>query len=188
MRRALSFLSILVCGGLAAPTFAATPAAPGPTLGLGTPATPQELSHFFAIPPDGAGLPAGSGSVAQGKQVYAEKCMACHGDKLQGVKPTGGLPLIGGRGTLTSAKPLKTTESYWPYATTMFDYIKRAMPFNAPGSLKDDEVYAVVAYILAEGHVVGEDATLDKASLPKVQMPNRNGFRPYPGPDQRIYR
>ena len=154
--------------------------AAGPSLGLGTKATPQELARFFAIPPDGAGLPAGSGSVAQGKQVYAEKCVMCHGDKLQGVKATGGLPLIGGRGTLTSAKPLKTTESYWPYATTMFDYIKRAMPFNAPGSLKDDEVYALVAYILAEGHVIGEDAVLDKVSLPKVAMPNRDGFRPLP--------
>ena len=186
MRRALSLLSIFLCAGLVAPAVAASVAV-GPSLGLGTKATPQELSRFFAIPPDGAGLPDGSGSVAQGQKVYAEKCAACHGDKLQGVKATGGLPLVGGRGTLASEKPLKTTESYWPYATTMFDYIKRAMPFNAPGSLKDDEVYAVVAYILEEGHVVGEDAVMDKASLPKVAMPNRDGFRPYQAPDQRAY-
>lgn len=187
MRPPSSLLSIVLCLGLAAPALAASVPA-GPSLGLGTKATPQELSRFFAIPPDGAGLPDGRGTVAMGRQVYAEKCMTCHGDKLQGVKATGGLALIGGRGTLTSAKPLKTTESYWPYATTMFDFIKRAMPFNAPGSLKDDEVYALVAYILAEGHVVGEDAVMDKASLPKVQMPNRDGFRPYPGPDQNVFR
>ena len=187
MRPRRSGLAILLNLGLAAPAFAASVPA-GPSLGLGTKATPQELSRFFAIPPDGAGLPDGSGTVAQGQKVYADKCGACHGDRLQGVKATGGLPLVGGRGSLTSAKPLKTTESYWPYATTLFDYIKRAMPFNAPGSLKDDEVYAVVAYILPEGHVVGGDAVMDRASLPKAAMPNRDGFRPYQGPDQRSYR
>ncbi len=187
MRLPSSLLSIVLGLILAAPALAASVPA-GPSLGLGTKATPQELSRFFAIAPDGAGLPDGSGSVAQGRQVYAAKCVMCHGDKLQGVKSTGGLALIGGRGTLASAKPLKTTESYWPYATTMFDYIKRAMPFNAPGSLTNDEVYALVAYILAEGHVVGEDATMDKVSLPKVAMPNRDGFRPYSGFDQPPYR
>ena len=88
--------------------------------------------------------------------------------------------MVGGRGTLATTKPLKTVESYWPYATTIFDYVKRAMPFNAPGSLADDEVYAVTAFVLASAHVVPENAALDAASLPNVQMPNRNGFYPDP--------
>jgi hypothetical protein len=90
--------------------------------------------------------------------------------------------LIGGRGTLASPKPLKTVESYWPYATTLFDYVRRAMPFNAPGSLTDDEVYAVAALILASGHVIAPDAALDENSLPKVAMPNRLGFYRDPRP------
>ncbi len=156
-------------------------------LGLGQPATSQELSQFFAIPPDGAGLPDGKGSVADGQKIFAEKCAMCHGEKLQGIKETGGPALAGGRGSLQKIPPTKTVESYWPYATTLFDYIKRAMPINAPGSLKDDEVYALCAYILAQGHVVPNQTVLDKVSLPKVVMPNRAGFTPFHGPDPRLY-
>ena len=185
MQRWLSALAVGLA--LSYPASCQAQAATDANPGLGQKATPQELSQFFSYPPDGAGLPDGKGSVDQGKVVYETKCAACHGDKLQGVKPTGGLPLVGGRGSLTQAKPLKTTESYWPYATTMFDYIKRAMPFNAPGSLKDDEIYALVAYILAEGHVVAPDTVLDKVSLPKVEMPNRSGFQPFHRPDPRLY-
>jgi hypothetical protein len=111
---------------------------------LGTTPTPQDLAELFAIPPDGRGLPPGKGTYAQGEKVYADSCAVCHGDKLQG-NPTAGIggdKLIGGRGTLASAAPVKTVESYWPYATTLFDYIKRSMPFITPGSLTDEQCIA----------------------------------------------
>jgi cytochrome c len=149
----------------------------GPAIagGVGTPLTPADLANVFAIPPDGTGLPSGEGSVQQGQSVYVEKCAACHGATLQGSKLIGAPALIGGRGTLTT-KPLKTVESYWPYATTLFDYIKRAMPMTAPGSLSNDQVYAVSAYILAQAHILPENAVLDAKTLTQIRMPNRQGF------------
>ena len=156
--------------------------------GFGTTPSAEELKKaVFAWPPNGRGLPAGSGTYEQGKQVYTEKCAACHGPDLQGVKGTGGAALIGGRGTLTGDSPKKTVESYWPYATTVFDYTKRAMPFNAPGSLTDSEVYAVTAYILAEGKIIDKGQVIDANTLPKVKMPNRDGFIPDPRPDVKPY-
>ena len=135
----------------------------------------SELSQFFSSMPDGRGLPAGSGTVMQGKEVYTAQCAACHGSNLAGAL---GDRLIGGRGTLAGEEPpVKTLESYWPYATTLFDYIKRAMPFNKPGSMSADDVYAVTAYILNQAQIVPDDATLSKETLPKVEMPNRSGFR-----------
>ena len=95
--------------------------------------------------------------------------------------------MTGGLGSLKDVPPKKTVESYWPYATTLFDYIKRAMPFTQPGSLDDDEVYALCAYILAQGHVVPEQTILDKVSLPKVVMPNHDGFIPFHGPNKALY-
>lgn len=145
--------------------------------GFGSPVTADELKAFTSPLPDGRGLPSGSGTVEQGKTIYQAQCMACHGDKLQG-----GLAdkLIGGRGSLVNQDPkkgpVKTIESYWPYATTLFDYVKRAMPLTTPGSLSNDEVYAVSAYILSEAKIIAPDASLDQQSLPKVEMPNRNGF------------
>jgi S-disulfanyl-L-cysteine oxidoreductase SoxD len=159
-------------------------------LDVGTVPSQQELARFYAIPPDGRGLPPGKGTYAQGQTVYAQSCVACHGDKLQGI-PTAGIggdKLIGGRGTLSSEAPAKTVESYWPYATTLFDYVKRSMPFMAPGSLSDDEVYSVVAYILGEANILPKNASLDATSLPKVQMPNRDGFVPDPRPEVGLYR
>jgi mono/diheme cytochrome c family protein len=159
-------------------------------LDLGTTPSPQELAAMSSIPPNGRGLPPGKGSYAEGQQIYAASCIACHGDKLQGI-PTagvGGDKLIGGRGTLVSEAPVKTVESYWPYATTLFDYVKRAMPFNAPGALSDDQVYAVTAYILGEANIVPKTAVLDAASLPKVEMPNRDGFVGDPRPEIELYR
>lgn len=142
---------------------------------LGRPATPDEIAKAdISIPPDGKGLPPGSGSVAQGAQVFAAKCAVCHGANAQGT-PNGDR-LVGGIGTLASANPVKTVSSYWPYATTLFDYIRRAMPLTSPQSLQNDEDYAVVAYILSIDNIVPKDAVLDAQSLPKVQMPNRNGF------------
>ena len=158
----------------------------GAKIDLGTTPTAAELSHYFSYPADGRGLPPGKGTYAEGAKVYQSKCLACHGEKLEGTKL--GDKLIGGRGTLVNndpAKaPVKTIESYWPYATTVFDYVKRAMPFNAPGSLTDNETYAVTAYILGEANIVAKNQVIDATTLPQVQMPNRNGFvSPDPRPD-----
>lgn len=126
---------------------------------------------------DGAGLPPGSGSVAQGGQVYAAQCAACHG--ATGKNPViGAIRLTGGQGTLATPSPVRTVGSYWPYATTLFDYIRRAMPFPAPQSLTPSEVYAVSAYILNLNGIVPSDAVLDAGTLPAVRMPNRDGFIP----------
>lgn len=150
---------------------------PDQPLGLGSTPSAAELAQFVSPLADGRGLPPGSGSVAQGKSLYATHCMACHGEHLEGGI---GDRLIGGRGTLVNSdpakKPVKTVESYWPYATTLFDYIKRAMPLNAPGSLSNDEVYALSAYILSEARIVDPGTTLGPATLAKVKMPNRDGF------------
>jgi cytochrome c len=158
--------------------------------GFGTSATPDELAKFVSVQPDGRGLPAGSGNAAKGKEVYASTCAACHGDKLEGnpAKGIGGDKLLGGRGTLATKTPVKTVESYWPYATTLFDYVKRAMPFSAPGSLSDDDVYNVVAYILSEAKIIQPGETMNASTLPKVSMPNRNGFEPDPRPEVQLYR
>lgn len=158
--------------------------------GFGTAVTPQDLAGYFAIPPDGRGLPSGSGSAAAGAKVFAESCAACHGDKLQGnpEKGIGGDRLLGGRGSLATKSPVKTVESYWPYATTLFDYVKRAMPFNAPGTLKDDEIYAVVAYILSEAKIIKPTEVMDAKALPKVMMPNRDGFISDGRPELSLYR
>lgn len=152
--------------------------------GFGTTPATDELARFFSPLPDGRGLPEGSGSVAEGKGVYEQQCQSCHGQNLEGGI---GDRLIGGRGTLVNddatKKPIKTVESYWPYATTLFDYIKRAMPFTAPDSLSNGQVYAVTAYILSEAEIIPADTTLDAKTLAAVQMPNRDGFIPDPRPD-----
>lgn len=144
---------------------------------LGRPLTPGEIRKLdITIAPDGRGLPEGSGSVEQGAKVYADKCQMCHGAEGQG----GPMDRItGGIGTLASAKPVKTPVSYWPTATTIFDYVRRAMPLRSPESLTNDEVYAVTAYILSIDAVVPKDAVLDAKSLPQVKMPNRDGFLNY---------
>lgn len=150
----------------------ASAVAAGPN--LGRPATPAEIAAIdIDIAPDGAGLPPGSGDATAGESVYQDKCAVCHGAAGQG-KPAD--RLTGGLGTLASGKPIRTVASYWPYATTLFDYIRRAMPLNAPMSLTDDEVYALTAYLLAQDGIVPRGSVLDAASLPRVRMPNRDGF------------
>ncbi|MBV9686054.1 MAG: cytochrome c [Alphaproteobacteria bacterium] len=141
----------------------------------GRPAAPDEIALWdTSISPDGAGLPPGSGTAQQGEAVYAARCLPCHGEKGAG-KPND--QLVGGLGTLAGDQPaVKTVGSFWPYATTLFDYVRRAMPFNAPKSLSDDEVYAVCAYILRLNGVIEEGAVMSAQTLQKVKMPNRDGF------------
>jgi cytochrome c len=145
---------------------------------LGSVATPAELAPWdISIGPDGVGLPPGSGTAKQGEAVYAAKCLACHGEKAVG-KPNDAL--VGGRGTLAGDQtPVRTVGSFWPQATTLFDYVRRAMPLNESKSLTNDEVYAVVAYILHLNGIIGENDTINTNILPKVRMPNANGFVPF---------
>jgi cytochrome c len=151
--------------------------------GVGRPPTPQEIRDLgSAIGPDGTGLPAGSGTVEAGRALFAAECARCH-------KPDGtgdiGARLVGGQGTLATPRPLKTVGSFWPYATTLWDYINRAMPFDRPGLLEPSEVYAAVAYVLHLNGIITEGQVMDAASLPIVRMPNRDGFVEDPRPDVR---
>ncbi|HEY9084861.1 MAG TPA: c-type cytochrome [Candidatus Tyrphobacter sp.] len=151
--------------------------------GFGRPPTHAEIDgwNIDVRGTDGAGLPPGQGSVAQGEQIYDDKCAACHGDFGES---NGRMPVLaGGRGSLTSAQPSQTVGSYWPYAPTLFDYIRRAMPFPAPESLTNDQVYAVTAYVLYLNNIVKQNAVLNARALSAIRMPNRNGFIPDPRPD-----
>lgn len=147
----------------------------GPNLGA-TPSAALLAAMDISIPPSGDGLPAGSGSVAQGQKVYEAKCQSCHGAKGEG-KPAD--RLVGGAGTLASGKAIRTVGSYWPYATTLFDYTRRAMPTNAPMSLSDEEVYATTAYVLFLNGIIKQDEVMNAQTLPQVKMPNRDGFIDY---------
>ena len=149
--------------------------------GVGRPATDEEIRAWnIDVNPAGEGLPSGRGTVTQGAEVFAVKCAMCHGPTgTEGPKER----LVGGRNTLTTAKPIKTIGSYWPYATTLYDYIYRAMPFIAPQSLSPDETYSVIAWLLFQNKIIPEDMTIDAQTLPKVEMPNRNGFIRDPRPD-----
>lgn len=147
-------------------------AAEGPALGASV--TAEELAAWnISIQPDGEGLPAGSGNAVAGKKIYLEKCAACHNQDGTG-QPFD--RLAGGQGTLATAAPVKTVGSFWPYATTVFDYIRRAMPFQAPQSLTNDETYALTAYLLSINGIVKEGEVMNAKTLPGVQMPNRDGF------------
>jgi cytochrome c len=144
------------------------------TYGLGRPATWQEIAGWdIDVSPDGAGLTPGHGDVKRGEATYAAKCAACHGPQGEG-NPMD--RLVGGFGTIFDTKSVRTVGSFWPYATTLFDFIRRAMPPDAPQSLTSDDVYALCAYLLFLNKIVPEDAVLDAAKLPKIAMPNRVGF------------
>lgn len=143
--------------------------------GLGVAATAEEIARLnISIPPDGRNLPPGRGTSAEGVLVYIENCVGCHGPRAAG--GDGMIALAGGLGTLNTERPVKTVSSFWPYATTLFDYIRRAMPLNAPQSLTDDEVYAVVAFLLSLDDIIPIGTVLDQTTLPQVEMPNRDGF------------
>ena len=145
------------------------------TPNLGRVATPEEIAAWdISIGPDGAGLPPGNGTPRQGEAVYVAKCLACHGEKGAG-KPNDAL--VCGRGTLAGEQvPVKTVGSFWPHAMTLFDYVRRAMPLNQSKSLSDDEGYAVVAYVLLLNGIIEENQTINAETLPKVRMPNADGF------------
>jgi S-disulfanyl-L-cysteine oxidoreductase SoxD len=151
---------------------------------VGKAASPEEIHAWdISVSPEGKELPPGSGTAKEGATIYAQKCAACHG-------PTGaeGEPrqkgrrtapiLVGGKGTLASAEPVRTIGSFWPFATTVWDYIHRAMPMFQEGTLSADQVYALTAFLLFRNGIVQENAVMDAKSLPKVQMPDRNGFTP----------
>lgn len=143
--------------------------------GFGTPATASEIAGWdIDIRPDGKGLPPGSGSVEDGEMMYEEKCASCHGSFGEGV---GRYPVLaGGEGTLTEERPDKTVGSYWPYASTLWDYIHRAMPFPQPQSMSDEEVYAITAYVLYLNDLVEDDFVLTADNLAAIEMPNKDGF------------
>src|SRR5215470_2359399 len=161
MRKFLLAAAPAVLFALASPAFAQQ------SPNLGKPISPEDLASWdISIGPDGAGLPPGSGTVKQGEAVFAAKCQACHGEKGAG-RPND--RLVGGMGSLAPDKgpPVKTVGSYWPYATTLFDYVRRAMPWDRPKSLSDEEVYAVAAYILNLNGLIAPDDVIDAQSLPK---------------------
>jgi S-disulfanyl-L-cysteine oxidoreductase SoxD len=170
----ISVLAVLALAG-AMPAWAQSP------YGIGRAATPAEIAGWdIDIDRDGHNLPPGSGSVSHGQQIFDAQCASCHGAKGEGAV---GDRLVGGQGTLATPKPIKTVGSFWPYAPTLFDYIRRAMPQNAPESLGNDEVYAVSAYILNLNGLLPADATLDAKTLAAIKMPNRAMFVDDPRPD-----
>lgn len=172
-RRLIGGLGLLMLAGCAStaddPSTGATA-----TPDLGRVATREEIAAWdISIFPDGSGLPPGRGTSREGAVVYERRCQTCHGVKGAG-QPND--RLVGGHGSLATRSPIKTVGSYWPYATTVFDYVRRAMPYIEPRSLANDEVYAVTAYLLHLNGVIGEQDEMDARTLPAVKMPNRDNF------------
>ena len=148
---------------------------PNGHFGFGSLATAEQIAGWnIDVAADGNGLPAGSGTVAQGKELYDRLGAKCHGTMGEGGE--GGPPLVGGIGSLHTDTPLKTVGSFWPYATTIYDYVHRAMPFDNPGLLDANQTYAVTALILHLNGIIGEKDEMNAQTLPKVKMPNRDGF------------
>jgi len=152
------------------------------------PATPDEIrQRDYTVLPTGVGLPEGSGTAAKGRDVFKSKCAVCHNEKAEGKQ--GQYPaLVGGVGSLATPRPVKTVTSYWPYATTLFDYIRRAMPYDQPRTLSNDEVYSVAAFLLSLDGIVKENDELNAKTLPQIRMPNRDGFIPDARPDVKAKR
>lgn len=168
--RALPVLALLLLAACASPT--ALRSSPAPK--LGTPVTEAQAARFdLDVFPDGRQLPPGRGSVKQGAVLFTQHCAACHGPRGRGASAE---ELVGGSEPLASAYPDKTIGLYWPHGTTLFDFIRRSKPMTAPGSLSADEVYALVAWLLASDGVIDSEAELDAAALAAVRMPNRDGF------------
>ena len=171
-----SLLALAIALGFGAVTAAAE------TPRLGKPISEADIAAWdIAIMPDGTGLPPGSGTSVQGAKIYESQCLACHGEGGKGGVAPGAGPLVGGAPLSSGIDTLKTIGNYYAYATTVFDYIRRAMPFQSPRSLKDEEVYALTAYILSLNKLIGENDVIDAKTLPQVKMPNRDNFiLPYP--------
>ncbi len=179
MRKLALIALVAIVAGL--PIYVRAQAQPQGHYGIGRTATADEIAGWnIDVDRYGNNLPPGSGSVAHGREVFDAQCAACHGAKGEGGL---GDQLAGGRGTLATAKPVRTVGSFWPYAPTLFDYIRRAMPLNAPQSLGNDDVYAVSAYILYLNELIPADTTLDAGALGAIKMPNRNMFVGDPRPD-----
>jgi cytochrome c5 len=166
MRRCATCLVVLMVFLVSTTGFAQTP-------NLGKPLTPAELAGWdINILSDGTGLPAGSGTPSEGARIYSAKCAMCHGENGKG----GTNAKLVGRDPIKDMESEKTIANFWPYATTVFDYIRRAMPWRQPRSLSNDEVYALTAYILSLNKLIGENETMNAQTLPKVRMPNRDFF------------
>lgn len=165
----------LIIAALVALTATSSMAAGTKKIGLGRAALPQEIEAWaIDVRPDGKGLPPGKGSVKEGEALFLERCASCHGEFGEGA---GRYPvLVGGRDTLKSENPDKTIGSYWPYASTLFDYIRRAMPFGNAQSLTPDEVYALTAFLLNQNDIVPDDFVLSKENFASIRMPNVGGF------------
>jgi S-disulfanyl-L-cysteine oxidoreductase SoxD len=175
LRRLAGFGALLAAAG------ASSAAGQLPTYGVGRAPTVEEVKAWdLTIPSDGQGLPPGRGTAAQGKPIYVERCASCHGENGEDRKYS---RLVGGRGSLVTSEPVRTIGSFWPYATTLWSYLRRSQPFDEPGSLTPDEVYAVTAYLLHLNGIIKEDDVVDATTLPRIRMPNRDGFVPDPRPD-----
>ena len=171
--RARAFLLPIVALTISTAALAQTP----DYRNVGKTPTQDEIHAWdIAVGPDGKGLPPGSGIATEGAKIFANKCAACHGQNLEG-SPLGPR-LVGGEGTLKTLSPVRTIGSYWPFATSLWDYINRAMPRNAEGSLSADEVYSLTAFLLYRNKIIPEGDVIDAKSLPQVKMPNRDGFIP----------
>jgi mono/diheme cytochrome c family protein len=154
-----------------------------PTYHLGRTPSEEEIRAWdIVIGPEGKELPAGSGTAKEGAKVYAQRCARCHGPTAAeggstiGIRPPP--PLVGGQGTLKTLHPVRTVGSWWPFATTVWDYINRAMPLFEEGSLSPNEVYSLTAFLLYRNGILKENDVVDAKGLPQIQMPNRNGFVP----------
>jgi cytochrome c len=184
MQRRLAFAAVALCLCCASsPTVAAQTQSPTPGIfGFGRPATPEDIDKInIDVRADGSGLPAGSGTAAQGQPIFIQKCAGCHGVNGDG---TNIAPRLVDPTPFQSGVTPATVGNYWPYATTIWDYVNRAMPFDTPGSLTHNEVYALTAYLLSANKIIGENDVIDAQSLPKVKMPNAGGFTsPDPRPD-----
>jgi len=177
----MSTSSVLRIGfaALTATVLATAAAQEGPDLGE-TPSPELVAAWDISVSPDGAGLPSGSGTAVEGAPLYRVNCLVCHGQEGEGLLND---RLVGGHGTIGGPAARKTVGSYWPYATTIFDYIRRAMPYLQPRSLTNDEVYALTAYLLYLNGIIDENETMNSATLPAVDMPNRDNFiLAYPEP------
>jgi cytochrome c len=168
----MSTREIVSATGFVLSLVASAACAEGP--GLGKRLSAADIAAWdLSILPDGGNLPPGSGTPAQGARIYAQQCIACHGESGKGGISAA---LIGGRPITTISGAQKTIANFWPYPTTVFDFIRRAMPWQQPKTLTDDEVYALTAYIFALNKLIADDATMNAETLPQVRMPNRDGF------------